>query len=189
MASSTLSARLRYLNESAHLLATAAPSTSRYLMSQCNALMFENEVEQPESHRRKVCGACGTVMVLGWAGHLEVETRRSKKKKASQAGVAKARAMIYTCDSCGRKTRHHFNNPPPPRRNISSQAAQPVASLSSSSTSANQLEAVPSANASTKKRAKSRKQGGLGALLAKQKASDQLSSGFGLGLMDLMKKG
>lgn len=187
MADSTVSARLRYLNDSAHLLAVAAPSTSRYFMTQCNALMFENEVEQPESQRRKVCGACGTIMVLGWQGHLEVETQRSKRKKGSQGGIAKARAMVYTCDSCGRKTRHHLDSPPQPRRNTASRVCQPVAALPP--TLSNRQEAISPVNATLKKRTKSKKQGGLGALLAKQKATDSRSTGFGLDLMDLMKKG
>lgn len=45
----------------------------------------------------------------------------------------------------------------------------------------------PSANLSSKKRAKARKQGGLQAMLEKAKQAEAHSSGFGLDLMDLMK--
>jgi hypothetical protein len=45
-------------------------------------------------------------------------------------------------------------------------------------------------NSNSKKRAKSRKQGSLSAILAKQKASQGASgSGFGLDLMDFMNNG
>lgn len=46
---------------------------------------------------------------------------------------------------------------------------------------------VASANASSKKRAKARKQGGLQALLAKKKEGGEQKGDFGLDLMDLMK--
>jgi hypothetical protein len=40
----------------------------------------------------------------------------------------------------------------------------------------------------TKKRIKARKQGGLEAILARQRATDSRESGFGLDLLDFMKK-
>ncbi|KAH0569222.1 hypothetical protein GP486_000039 [Trichoglossum hirsutum] len=64
-------------------------------------------------------------------------------------------------------------NPPTPTRNPDSAKVEPARAAS--------------ANASSKKRAKARKQGGLQALLAKKKEGDEKRGGFGLDLMDLMK--
>ena len=197
MASPELSARLRYLNGSAHLLVANAPATSRYLMSSCNALMFQHSIEPSESQRRKICGACGTIMILGSEGSLRVESERHKRKRSGQntplpgskSGANKA--MVYKCGSCGRVTRFPLPKTTPRSRLRS----QPLGlSTGANITSASQTEASStpitplSTNASSKKRAKARKQSGLEAILAKKKASEANGSGFGLNLMDFMKK-
>lgn len=189
MASPALSARLRYLNDSAHLLVSTAPVTSKYMMSQCNSLMFEHNLEQSESQKRNVCGACGTIMILGWHGTLEVESqrfrRRNKGRLEQRPRGETTRAMVYTCGSCGRKTKQRLNIPAPvTRRKSQLPQAGPLSSMRHPSTPST----APSANASSKKRAKTRKQGGLEAILAKYKAAESRGSGFGLDLMDLMKK-
>ncbi|KIN01277.1 hypothetical protein OIDMADRAFT_41876 [Oidiodendron maius Zn] len=164
MASPELSARLRYLNDSAHLLATTAPATSRYLMSRCNTLMFERDIEQSDTQRRNICGACGTIMVLGWEGTMQLESQRPRRRCNSQKAVPKtSKAVVYKCESCS-------------RANSSPVRASPV------------VNAPLSTNASSKKRAKARKQSGLEALLAKKKSSEATTTGFGLNLMDFMKK-
>ncbi|RAL62641.1 hypothetical protein DID88_004487 [Monilinia fructigena] len=190
-----LAARLRYLNESAHFLATSAPSTSKHLMSQCDSLIFDHEIEKSDTQKQKSCGACGTIMLLGWEGKLEIKSQSSKKKQARKKATgasSEERVIIYTCGSCNKKTRHRLNTAPVVSRTkkgaiqhgaFSKNASAPAQSLTTAST-----VATPSTNASSKKRAKNRKLGGLGALLAKQKASEASSSGFGLDLMDLMKK-
>ncbi|KAF7858879.1 hypothetical protein EAF04_008921 [Stromatinia cepivora] len=195
MADLELAARLRYLNESAHFLATSAPTTSKYLMSQCNSLMFDHEIEQPESQKRQSCLACGTIMILGREGKLEVKSQSSNKKrhrKKPAGASSEERAMIYTCGSCNKKTRHRLGPAPevsrPKMGAIQRGAVSKNVSLPAQILTTTNTTATPSTNASSKKRAKNRKLGGLGALLAKQKASEASSSGFGLDLMDLMKK-
>ncbi|KAG4032633.1 hypothetical protein MFRU_006g01030 [Monilinia fructicola] len=195
MANSELAARLRYLNESAHLLANSAPFISKHLMSQRNSLMFDHEIEQPDTQNQKSCGACGTIMLLGWEGKLEIKSQSSKKKQPRKKAIgasSEERAIIYTCGSCNKKTRHRLNTAPVvsrPKKGaiqhgaFSKNGSVPAQSLTTAST-----VATASTNSSSKKRAKNRKLGGLGALLAKQKASEASSSGFGLDLMDLMKK-
>lgn len=197
MADSELAARLRYLNDSAHFLATSAPTTSRYLLSQCNSLMFDLEIEQSDSQKRKSCGACGTIMILGKEGKLEVESQKSNKKRKRKKTIgasSEERATIYTCGSCNKKTKRRLDTAPVVSRPKKGAAAVqhgaavtknvsiPIQTLPTTNA------ATPSTNANSKKRAKNRKLGGLGALLAKQKASEAKLSGFGLDLMDLMKK-
>lgn len=190
-----LMARLRYLNESAHFLATSAPATSRYMMSQCNSLMFDHEIEQPDSHKRKSCGACGAIMLLGWEGKLEIKTQSSKKKRGRKkiaGSFSKEKAMQHTCGSCNKITKHRLGVPPAGLRlkkgAVLDGAVPKNASLLAQSMGTADTKGTSSTNASSKKRARNRKLGGFGALLAKQKASESSSSGFGLDLMDMMKK-
>lgn len=195
MASTELSARLRYLNDSAHLLAITAPATSKYLMTSRNTLMFDRNIEQSEAQRRNVCGACGTIMVLGWDATMKMESqrRRRKKKSIDQSKDVQntTKAMVYECESCSRVTRFPIALPKP-RNKIRLQRQTP--SVGAGGTIPTQAKANPnpdiplSTNASSKKRAKARKQSGLEAILAKKKSSEASSSGFGLNLMDFMKK-
>jgi ribonuclease MRP protein subunit SNM1 len=195
MASPELSARLQYLNDSAHLLAAAAPETSRHLMSRHNSLLFDSNLDPSEAQKRKACGACGTIMILGWNGVLELK-QPGRKNRRRHGGVSKTqRAVVYTCECCRRKTRHPF---PAPRQKYNpgtkSSKPAPVSATASASSRTPQAKDVPtvsqSSNSSSKKRAKNRKQGSLQAILAKQKASEGASgSGFGLDLMDFMKNG
>ncbi|KFY75009.1 hypothetical protein V499_05028 [Pseudogymnoascus sp. VKM F-103] len=201
-AAGALSAQLKYLTDAAHLMAFSAPGSSSHLMSRCNLLMFSNDINQSDSHRRHVCGGCGNIMTPGWTSTVKNEvqrpprSRQTRKRKASAITQAAERSMVYTCDRCKRETRQVITTTALPR--IASRRAEQSNLTSGEAperlTSASESQAAtpttPSANASSRKRAKSRKQGGLQALLAKNKeASQNSSSGFGLDLMDLMNNG
>lgn len=205
-----LQARLSYLNDSAHLLASASNSSSSYIMSQANDLMFVHEVEQPTSHRRNVCNSCGNIMILGRTaefslesvnvrkGHFKIPRSKpgtSKSGKAAASSAPKPKAVVYKCLPCGRDTVHKIDAPAPSViRNVGSKVAKstampngvPIPSTSSAQDSLKNEATVSSANASAKQRKKARKQGGLLALLAKNREAKK--EGFGLDLMDLMKK-
>jgi RNase P subunit RPR2 len=177
MASPELSARLRYLNESAHLLATTAPETSRYLMSRCNALIFDHQIEVDDKQKMASCGACGTLILPGWEGILESHCERSKgiKKGKRQNRAVQSRSLVYECGTCGKKTQERVEPPPPVKKNVVG---------ASVSKAPKQLTVSTPAQSSSKKRAKARK-GGLVAILAQKKTVDT-SGGFDL--MDFMKK-
>ncbi|KFX98157.1 hypothetical protein O988_04489 [Pseudogymnoascus sp. VKM F-3808] len=201
-AAGALSAQLKYLTDAAHLMAFTAPNCSSHLMSRCNLMMFSNEIDQSDTRRRHVCGGCGNIMIPGWTSTVNNEvqrppkSRKTLKRKASAITQATERSMVYTCNRCKRETRHVINTAPLPRVDPR-RAAQPRLASGEgperpSSTTQSQAgtPTAPSANASSKKRAKSRKQGGLQALLAKNKeASHSSGSGFGLDLLDLMNHG
>jgi hypothetical protein len=143
-------------------------------------------------------------MIPGWTTSVQKETTCEQKKKKR---IEKSRkrpiassltsTMIYTCERCGRQTSHSINKPTPsrinprnalqPRPSLAAAPDRPGTPLSDSKAQIGASVAV-SANASSKKRAKSRKQGGLQALLAKNKEASQSSGGgFGLDLLDFMK--
>lgn len=189
MASPELSARLRYLNDSAHLLATVAPETSRHLMLRHNSLLGDSNLETSEAQEGKACGACGTIIIIGWNGTLQTQRARNRNTRHGEASKT-GRIMLYKCDSCGRTTRHHVAVAPQNTR-TKSITSKPVPSLAPAfSDTPAKSATIQTSTSSSKKRAKSRKQGSLQAMLAKQKESQALpGSGFGLDLMDFMKNG
>ena len=130
--------------------------------------------------------------MIGWEGNLQLESVAGKKKKAKTGKMVKEKlafkqqkAMIYTCDSCRRTTRFPLDLPAKPSRHVPSSHSQsttiPPGGPSTMTTAPTVL------SSSIKKRTKSKK-GGLAAILAKQKESQSVSTGFGLDLMDFMKK-
>jgi len=156
--------------------------------------MFESDIDLTGSQKRKTCGACGTIMILGWEGKLEVERQQPRRAKGRQKAEAPppTKTVVYTCDTCSRKTRISLpSTSRPARYKVGSSNTKALASVKPSATlqvDNNTVATTPSANSSSKRRAKSRKNGGLEAILAKQKASQSAGSGFGLDLMDFMKK-
>jgi len=200
-----LQARLRFLNDSAHLIAIGSPTTSAVLGSHYDKLLAENDLDlqaskkDQDSRRREVCGACGSLMIPGWSCHVIQENIKPKEaqraKKFSRKPTSKLeKAKVYSCLRCHRKT----VQPVLARESkvllkkpivSKSQTIQHAASAAPASITEYASATPKSANASSKKRAKARKQGGLQAMLAKSKTEPlgPSSGDFGLDLMDLMK--
>ncbi|KAI1869173.1 uncharacterized protein JN550_005803 [Neoarthrinium moseri] len=203
MASDTLAASLGFLTDAAHLLSATAPEASAHLMSRRNALMFENDLPLPEKQRQHACGCCGHILVPGKGDTLKLEAANAARKqqkpspgqgtkaqprKQQQAPSVTGTHKILTCSRCGRYTKMPVPAAPrvsrvrPKRRRVPTEVAAPVFPpplLNPEPTKA-------SANASSKKRAKNRKQG-LQALL-QQSQSSSPKMGLGLSLTDFMKK-
>lgn len=182
------SARLRFLTDAAYALLSNAPETSRHLMLRCNTLISENELGTVRTHTRNSCGSCGTLMVLGWEGTLQVERPRRKRKRNEERNtITGSRTMVYECSTCGEKTRESLN--PPPKRTTNSQTinltsrrlhATPLPEQRSTAA----VDSRPD-KSSTRKRAKAKKPGYLQALLASKQAPETKS---GFDLLDFMKK-
>jgi hypothetical protein len=205
-----LEARLKYLSDSAHLLACSAPRTSAFLMSRCHTLLANNDVELVESHNVQVCGGCGNIMVLGVTATRNVDGSRVEKKRTSSRGKAKSKGatqpdkvVVYSCDLCGKQTLHSFTPTTiksHSRLSHSSGGLKSIESSNAPSSAAPTISTIttipPTAGntsfaRSNKKNVKSHKNGGLKALLAKKKEFESRGSGRGAGLdlLDLMKKG
>ncbi|KAI9862165.1 MAG: hypothetical protein M1813_004941 [Trichoglossum hirsutum] len=211
MAPDSVVSRLRYLNDAAHLLTVKSPAVSAQLLSQYNKIALKNELNPPDARRRGICGACGSIMVPGWTCHIHSQgeesprkTRRKRQKSKSHNAAPSLvltpdgiemneLRVLYKCQVCGRTTRQIV-----PKKRASGRPARITAvphpltanpSIPAGNLDSNKVEPakVASANASSKKRAKARKQGGLQALLAKKKEGGEQKGDFGLDLMDLMK--
>lgn len=202
MASPAVNARLNFLAASAHLYSSAAPATSAHLMLECKKVATGNDMEMKETEPKPACNACGTILVSGWtsrtfiAGPRRSKKPRTKRRKGVQ-GVA-SKLVISKCLVCRRSTKTQLTAATKSgvggtrnsgSRHLPSEASLPTEATPKATDPAGQeTHKPPSANLSSKKRAKARKQGGLQAMLEKSKTTETLSSGLGLELMDLMKK-
>ncbi|KAI0534789.1 hypothetical protein GGR58DRAFT_515871 [Xylaria digitata] len=225
MAADPLPATLSFLTDAAHLLVSASPETSAHLMSQRNALMFNNDLNQSDVQRQHVCGCCGHIMIAGWGDVLKMDSSKTARNKRRAGGKQKDKQdkqkakvpprggcrKTLTCSKCGRYTpiilpppaRHPKRRPGQISRSTSMKASVAGATSTSISASASASATVSraasapmvvassseftkvSANASSKKRAKNRKQG-LQALL-QQSSSSKSQAGLGLSLADFMQ--
>lgn len=185
--------QVHFLNDAAHLLATASPETSAFLMSRRNEVLVENDIAIPDTQRQRVCNCCGHLMVPGQHGSIfRIETDKAIRSKAASNQNHDKRARsggiskVTTCGYCGRNSRVKLDSPG--RISRHKKVAPATKTFLPPAAMATAAEpAKSSANASSKKRAKNRK-AGLQALLDQKQGSTPSSSGFGLTLSDFMKK-
>ncbi|SLM36484.1 RNAse P, Rpr2/Rpp21 subunit [Lasallia pustulata] len=202
-------ARLSFLDHAAHSYAVSAPSTSAHLMMQYRAVAAEMGSDGTLLPPKGTCGACGGIMIPGQTcrtllddprlSHEGPSRRKRRRHNPSKPPPSNPeKTMHRECLLCRRATRK-----PLPRSKSSKvakaeawiQLPEPSRSLSSIP-SGHSIPGTPNndspksipANANSRKRAKARKESGLGALLAKAKSSQAPSPGFGLDLLDMMKE-
>lgn len=201
MPPSECSLRLQYLKESADFLVSQSPSTSAHLLAVHNQILHEDFKPLNKRQHETACGACGSIRKPEWTKTTQVKRKtkgkRSKKQTAKDAPVD---ATVFKCLRCHRKTvkprRQEIVRTNPSSRTTtptvqqSATAAGPSTSgkdpLQGTGTSENVQESKAAENASSKKRAKARKQGGLQALLASKQRS-QADSSSSLGLFDFLQ--
>ena len=210
MAAALSIARMKFLDASAHYYSTLAPATSAHLMLERMAVAANNEAtlaKRPGSD--DACGACGTIRIPGLTSKTTiVEPTKSKKvshkrnkQRQSEATANRptAKQLVVECLTCHRITptplqpsqghRVRRQRGSGSTATFGAQTAEPVPlSTPAFTKQAPSSEKPVSANSSSKKRAKTRKQGGLQAMLEKSKESGKSPSGFALDLMDFMKQ-
>ncbi|KAL8687277.1 MAG: hypothetical protein Q9224_005198 [Gallowayella concinna] len=188
-----IEARLNFLESSARLLRDTAPSTSAHLMLERNIVADEHDRKLNKSQLKDICRACGTISVPGLTSKTEV-TEILDTSKQKQRGLLNedAKALeIHKCLAC-----YRVITTPLPKvlQNDYQNVGKRVGLIERSkiveaASKSNVMESEKSnpANASSKRRAKARKQGGLQAMLEKSKGASSQPPGMGLGLMDLVK--
>ncbi|KAL2002975.1 hypothetical protein VTN02DRAFT_5384 [Thermoascus thermophilus] len=200
--------RLNFLRDSASFLSLQSPSTAAHLLASHNQILHEDF--KPLNYRQKenFCGACGSIRKPEYTKKFEVKPKNVKSKGKPLKDAGSAGATVYKCLRCHRRT--VLPHRKPAARPTVQKQPQPIstpAQVSSSSTvstadkapekAATQAPSDPavsvdapakmtSENASSKKRAKARKQGGLQALLASKQRS-QASTSPSLDLLDFLQ--
>ncbi|KAL2169309.1 hypothetical protein VTG60DRAFT_6243 [Thermothelomyces hinnuleus] len=204
---SEATAAISFLNDAGHLLAATCPEVSAYLMSKRNDLLFEHEQALSDKQRQHVCSCCGHIMLLGRGDVLQVKAaggQKASRKPRMVQGVndkdkgtprklhlqsGRGPVKTITCGLCGRLTNIQLPAPSPiQRRKLMVEKGAKIKGLG---TTDKAQETQPSqktaSNASSKKRAKSRK-AGLQALLDQSSASRNSKPGLGLSLADFLQK-
>lgn len=204
-----LSVRLNFLDASAHHYSTLAPATSAHLMLERMTVGAGNEnIPLKPAKSNTVCDACGTIRIPGWTSRTTIvdpakpqnaSSKTEKRRRTNKrANTPAEKQVVVECLACWRKTatplqtsqgyRIDWKRSSNAGATSGAQSAEPVPLSATNVANTAQVSETPfSANSSSKKRAKTRKQGGLQAMLEKSKRAGS-SSGFGLDLMDLMKQ-
>ncbi|KAL6719387.1 hypothetical protein ACLMJK_003626 [Lecanora helva] len=145
-----------------------------------------------------LCRGCGTIEIAGWTSQATIIKEQKQSKTPKNQSINRARPKIadtqskyvkIECMRCNRFVKKLLSQP------FSEASALPTSTATAtkkqdlplSRPSQNNIKSI-NTNASSKQRAKARKQGGLQAILEKSKASASPSSGFGLDLLDLMQR-
>lgn len=198
MSSTGLTTTLDFLTDAGHLLATTAPEISAYLMNQRGNLLLENKIPQSDVQRQHVCSCCGHIMVPGDGSVLKIEHKKALEKKGSRSVKSlkpksptpcstSGPTKVLTCGHCDRFTKINLPAPAPISRRKIKKEDRPKASMQAQPPQDLAPLQKVTANANSKKRAKSRK-AGLQALLDQKNASQPSRPGLGLSLADFMKK-
>ncbi|KAJ5650445.1 uncharacterized protein N7484_004168 [Penicillium longicatenatum] len=176
--------QLHFLSEAAEWLATRSPSTSAHLLG-VHTRMLHEELKPLNTHQKKHHCACGSLRKSPKTTQV-TRVQEKGKKKASFMGSA----TVYKCLRCRQRTvlsrQKSLSKPSKPSARPSVPATATTSPIPSTSipaeSSASELSALSdppktAENVSSKKRAKTRKKGGLQALLAaKQKSQPERGS-------------
>lgn len=183
---SEYTSQLNFLRDSASSLSSLSPSTAAHLLAGHNHILHNDFKLLNQRHQEYCCGACGTIRSPETSKTIHI-----KKKKSKRTGVSTGGATIYKCLRCHRRTVKPVRKEPvrskvPPKPTTMTveapvSTAEPSTDKTVSEQSASSEPASKTAeNASSKKRAKARKQGGLQALLASKQQSQSASSSLDL---------
>jgi RNase P subunit RPR2 len=188
MASTNIAATINYLTDSAHRLYASAPETSAHLIRERRELLVQQNIPIPEVHWQHFCGACGYILIPGEDdSSLRLDARKpvaKGKTRAQKAHSVMTRGPVknITCGHCHITTRMTLPAPAPAARH---KARKPKSKAYVSGSTSGVTSETPkaSANASSKKRAKTRKAGLQSLLSGHQKQQSRP-----LSLSDFMKK-
>ncbi|KAM3536230.1 hypothetical protein MY4038_000388 [Beauveria bassiana] len=174
MAAAEILLKTKFLSDAAHLLRFAAPETSAYLMSDCADHLSRQGSCVSDIYRQHVCTACGHIMIPGHATELRLEARRSCRQKSTshRNGAVTAPtspSKILACGHCKSVTRIRLAAPDKAARTEASRRKNDTVPGPSIE------KPKPNTNASSKKRAKTRKAGLQALLSSQQKPSAGLS--------------
>lgn len=176
-----------FLSQAAEWFQSSSPSTSAHLLNAHTQNLHE-ELKPLSIHQKKHHCTCGTLRHSNSTRVTRVQSKKSGKLQTNSVGTA----VVYKCLSCKQRTvlprkksvrasKPSSSLPIPtescsaPTTTAPSPAPSTPAETSAPESSTTNSTLKTADNASSKKRAKSRKQGGLQALLAsKQKSQASL---------------
>lgn len=181
---SEYSSQLAFLKDSAHSLLSQSPSTAAHLLAVHNQILHHQLKPLNQRQKDAFCGACGTIRNPESTRTFQIQKKRTSGPSSKE--ISDGRATVYKCLRCGRRTVKPLLRDPirsniptsspettstPAFQPSSSTAEAPARSQRGPETAEQAKPGKTAENASSKKRAKARKQGGLQALLASKQQS------------------
>ncbi|KAL8741884.1 MAG: hypothetical protein Q9190_005563 [Brigantiaea leucoxantha] len=200
MTNTAIDARSKFLNATANLYAVRAPGTSAHLMQEYFSVAESHNRPLKPNHIENVCKTCGTISIPGRNSRFSIvatqSTFRKRQGKASgenaKTATPRQKLMQTECLACHRVTSVPLQ---PSKRNALDESESRMATNTknagfetSKAPTVTRSEKTVSTNLASKRRAKTRKQGGLRAMLEKSRDSEQKQSGLGMDLFDLMRE-
>lgn len=198
--------RLKYLKDAAHVLNVNSPSTAAHLLTDHNRILHADSRSLTFSQHRVICAACGSIRMPEWPKELlAAGPHNQKRRKNTDNGATRTASMTkghdeeteerpafreYKCMRC-----HHTKLIPemrPPKSLDERLSAHPLPVQAQASST--RLQKHPNTgisksaeNASSKKRAKTRKDKGLLAALSAGKNQQPSNSSQSFDLFDFMR--
>ncbi|KAJ0424875.1 hypothetical protein BJY00DRAFT_224960 [Aspergillus carlsbadensis] len=170
--------RLTFLKASASSLSSASPSTAAYLMSVHNSIFHEELKPLSQRLHDSFCGACGSPRNKEWTKTVSI---RKKSQKQASSTLTPNGTTIYKCLRCLRRTVTPTRTPSRvPSVTIPIVNSQPPTTNTTTTRPSHVSASKTVDNASSKKRAKARKQGGLQALLAAKQPRNETTQSLDL---------
>jgi hypothetical protein len=201
MTSYESSLRLQFLQNSASLLCSGSVSTAAHLMVQHNGILHEDYKSVKLRQHESWCNGCGSPRQSRFTKIVKPKYR-SSKGKTRPASIASREAVVYRCLRCSSRTVQRRQSQPRPLQKAGGTSTASIQAVPStevptsgrstvnltSRPAAESSTKTPSENASSKKRAKARKQGGLQALLASKRSGESTQSSSSLDLLDFLQQ-
>jgi len=191
----TTVARLRYLNDSAHLLTLTSPSSAAAFQSRYDQVAEDNNVKLPDTRRLEICSACGFNMLstgtyTPQSQDTRGQTARGPKKRLCEKTAVpmarKSKKIALECRACLSRTEIELPSTKP-SRSSSGRLQQPEIKISSPFNPASTPSKAASTQNTRAKAKRTKTRNSLQAMLAKSKEQEHSDKGFGFDLMDLMK--
>ncbi|KAH8696339.1 hypothetical protein BGW36DRAFT_184689 [Talaromyces proteolyticus] len=193
--------RLKFLQSSAKLLGAQSVSTAAHLISVHNGLLYENLKPLKPRQHETWCGACGSPRDKEHTKISKIKQRRSLRNGQVASKDAIRDATVYQCLRCNKRMtrylqpqirkQHEQTNAPTKITSNINQHGRDLSTPTESLPSPLEADVSKSVldNASSKKRAKARKQGGLQAVLAsKARTQTARASTSSLDLLDFLQQ-
>lgn len=178
--------QLCFLSEAADLLASESPAIAAHLLSVHTKILHDELKPLNTRQRKHHCGGCGSIRQSKCSRVTQVKPKAKSRASSKLDTTSTGGATVYKCLRCNQRTinpRKRVTSKPLSKASsrIPTAAASPVPTTAISipaessaqpalpSTSTDSAPPKTADNANSKKRAKTRKQGGLQALLASKK--------------------
>ncbi|CAI7675967.1 unnamed protein product [Penicillium pancosmium] len=171
--------QLRFLSDAANLLGSSSPSTAAHLLTAHTHILHDESKSLTPRQTKHHCAGCGSLRICKASKPTVVKTKQKSRT------AIRGSATVHKCVRCNQRAviprrRSAPRDPSKAPSRVSTATAVDSAASTPSISSQQDLPAIAPTtastektveNASSKKRAKARKQGGLQALLAAKKST------------------